>query len=49
MHGTMMAVGLVFWPAAFLTLYNNVFVKPAAETFSEVTTGWIAAQGFPVY
>jgi RHS repeat-associated protein len=42
MRGTLNMVGIVAPPAAFLATYNDVFVKPAAETFYETARRDIA-------
>lgn len=43
MKGTLRAVGILVPQAAVLTAYQEVFVEPAAKTFSEVATGWICS------
>jgi RHS repeat-associated protein len=49
-RGTLSAVGLVAPPAAFLSVYNDVFVQPAAETFYEVARRNIAQMlGVPMH
>ncbi|WP_260955700.1 SpvB/TcaC N-terminal domain-containing protein [Pseudomonas citri] len=49
-RGTLSAVGVVAPPAAFLSVYNDVFVQPAAETFYEVARRDIAQMlGVPLH
>ncbi|HEU5270980.1 MAG TPA: RHS repeat-associated core domain-containing protein, partial [Jatrophihabitans sp.] len=42
LNGTLKGAGVVFPPAAFLSVYNDAFVKPAAETFYDVACRDIA-------
>ncbi|WP_235205727.1 RHS repeat-associated core domain-containing protein [Cupriavidus sp. SK-4] len=49
-RGTLSAVGVVAPPAAFLSVYNDVVVQPAAETFYEVARRDIAQMlGVPTH
>ncbi|MFN6554606.1 RHS repeat-associated core domain-containing protein [Mycolicibacterium septicum] len=50
MRGTLSAVGIVAPPAAFLSVYSDVVVKPAAQTFYEIARRDIADMlGLPRY
>ncbi|MCA0243579.1 MAG: toxin [Proteobacteria bacterium] len=48
-RGTLSAVGVVAPPAAFLSVYNDVVVQPAAESFYEAARRYISsAMGIPM-